>query len=262
MIQILAVGPVNRVGCKKYFQQKVAGRTTAGRLRTLTGQTDVLAFHNPLGDIDRDIAGLQLYGPIFGCYRGLQRQHQAAANVGVRDIDPDTGMLTGAALVPCLCKGRGPPEQGFEEVAEDFAPFSAAAGKAAPLLPAWRCCEGSSRGLPLLVPELVIGGTPIWILQYLVSFGNIPEPRLDLGRGVDVGMKLARQSAVGSLDLLAVGVFPQLQRLVVILELHTSASAAPVLLQLCHTGAGGRLTAINALQPGICDICAVRSLSP
>ena len=115
----------------------------------------------------------------------------AGAKLGTAATTPGTALL-------------GPAEQGFEEVAEilTFARLAAAA-EFETRIPPRRRAEILAR--PEALPDLVIGSAFFGILQDLVSFGNFLEAGFGTLILVDVGIILARELAIGGLDVISRG---------------------------------------------------------
>ena len=119
-------------------------------------------------------------------------------------------------------------EQRLEEVAvvraiagAEIAPAELEAG-----IPARRRLEVLP-GLPLAA-HLIVGGALLGILQHLVGLAQLLEARLGIGLLADVRMVLARQLAVGALDLVLRRAARQSEGLVVVLEFHGSIPLTPL----------------------------------
>ena len=62
------------------------------------------------------------------------------------------------------------------------------------------------RDAPEVLAECVVAATQLGIRQHVVGLGDVLEPLLGLGVLVDVGVVLARQPAIGALDVGRVGI--------------------------------------------------------
>src|SRR5690606_6919533 len=166
--------------------------------------------------------------------------HESAGGIELGNVDrqrlrrPAVGLLErqgdGRLVVLAASRERERPRsarteafagQGLEEVAETAgAAGSLSAADMSMLVPVRRRPKRLPR--PPVRADRVIGGPRLGVAQHLVSFSDLLEALLRVRFLADVRMVLARETAIGPLDLVLSGVAGDAHDLVVILVLHTA----------------------------------------
>ena len=209
------------------FEEEIAPSASPDSRAALPGQADMLALAHPFGDAY--VQGARLYRrPAAGAGLGvLERYRAGLAGVCVFEVDEDFRVGVFAARVE-LAPGRtgeaaarrGAPEQAVEEIAELLrrATREAAAVELESLVPV----RGRTKVLARLPfrAEAVVSGALLRVLQDLVGLAELLEARLRVRLLAHVRMKLARELAVGPLDLVLGGVPVDAHHRVVVLVAH------------------------------------------
>src|SRR5262249_38287322 len=151
----------------------------------------------------------------------LERARGALADLLERDVDLVLHILPGLlGLAPQqVLEPASPAEEGPEEVGEaaHLLVLEAAHGDPRAPRPAAAPRRDALVGLPVRA-HLVVATALLGVGEHLVGLVDLLEARLGLAvAGVDVGMVLARELAVGGLDLLAARGLRDAERLVVVL---------------------------------------------
>jgi hypothetical protein len=153
----------------------------------------------------------------------LQGQRTAGAPECVFDVDQHFCVAVGAAHVEFGLSLRASAaaaslaKQAFEEIAElGFVKPGAVIFET--LIPVGRGPE-ILPGLPVFT-QLVVSCTFFGVLEHFVGFTDLLEAFLGVWLLADVGMKLARQFAVGSLDFIRAGFPRDPENVVIVSKLH------------------------------------------
>ena len=203
-----------RMGRVFHLEQQVAGRVW--RAATLPLEPDHLAGPHTLGHADFQRPPAYADPHAAAGVGGFQRNGQTRPGIATRHR---------ARTRRALPRSAPAAEQLFEKVAE--APARTAAGKDFLEVEA-AVAESAMRRAHLVtgpvtaLTQLVIGLALGRITQRLVGLVDRLEPILGPGLLADVRMVLARQSAVGGLDLRLTGAGAHAERVVIVLELHHS----------------------------------------
>jgi hypothetical protein len=214
-----------------HFQEQVARLAVLGsHFLALPRKADVLAGLDAARDPDvqRALAKLR---PAAGIgLRNTQAQQPAAAFERSLEIDDDARVMILAAAATPLRVPRAEPraaaEQRFEELTRITLERETLFVRPTPAGTAeLEARVEARRGTEILAwarttAELVVGRALLRIPQHLVRFAQLLEACLGVLLLADVGVVLARELAVGLLDLLGRGIARHSHDRVVVLELH------------------------------------------
>ena len=195
----------------------------------MAGQANELPFADPLGDLHVQRALACRKPPFSVELRHAQCHGPRGSAEGVLEVDEDLGMMILAATVytcPVPRPNRAAEERG-EEIAE--VPTEGLAGRAPTELearvPVGRWVKVLT-GLPAR-PQPIVGGAFLGVLQHLVGLVDLLHALRCIPFLADVGMILARELAVSSLDLALGGRARDAQGLVIVFKLHVLSCPSP-----------------------------------
>ena len=228
---VAALHAVAGIGLEKYFEEQVAGRAAGMAGAALAAQADLLAFDHAPGDLDieRAVFGDHMAGRVEPC--AAQADVALGAVEGIEQVELDLGVVIGAALglgftpvASCTACAAAPMAGAAEQLFEEVAVVLAGAGTARAIgeletgVPVGRGAEVALAGG--LVAQRVIGDALLGIGQHGLGFVELGHAGLRVGFLADVRVVLARQLAVGLLDLVRGGGLRHTENLVVVLEFH------------------------------------------
>src|SRR6267378_4135502 len=210
-MQVVAGHPEQRVRAQHDVQVKVARRTAIGPRSALAGEPQLFTVGDAAGDARADAASIELELAL-GAARGFLQA----------DVDIDRVVLAAERCVPRAAKAAAAAASECAERLEQVGQVDAAevlAGVAAEaLVPVGRRAEilpGPVRA------QAVEGGALFLVLERLVRLGHFLELLLGVRLLRDVGVVLARELAVGLLDVLVARAALDAQDLVIVLVFHS-----------------------------------------
>ena len=209
-------------------------------VRSLPCQPDRLALADALGNAHVQRFPVHADAHAAAVVDRVERHRQPGARIAPRLRSP-AGLLAEAATAP---------EQLLEEIAEAAARAAAAGEDLLEVHAAGLALESARPGLHFVAgpvaacAQLVVGGAFFRIAQRLVGLVDGLEALLRAGLLAHVGMVLARQPAVGRLDLRVAGTGFDAEDVVVVLELHgrsACGSAPSVPVRRCPANRRGNV---------------------
>ena len=227
------------------LEEKVAALSASNAGCSLSCQPDALSLPDAFRDPDVEGALLHDDLSVRRCLWRAQCNGARGVVESILEVDQDPCMMilaarTESGMWSSATAGGEAAEERFEKVTE--AGIVATETCAAELV----ACIPAGRWMKLLScfpvgAKLVVGGTLLRILQHFVSFTELLETNLGICLLADIGMILACQLAVGTLDLVLGGVTLDPHNGIVVFEIH-----ARILLEK-------RLT-LSSLNGGFCAI--------
>src|SRR2546425_6978345 len=219
-LEIVAGDAIAGIRCRSDVQVEVAGRATVHARAALTGQAHDDALPRSGRDLHVEAAAAVHGDPtLASAQQILHRQRQLGFHVVAGDLDADPG-------TPAAARARWPPEERGEEVAEP-AEVVERRGVSAPPLAARAGRRGEVHpALPARADGVVLGAL-FGVAQDLVGLVDLLESlgsTSPLGNRLQIGMVLAGELAVGTLDVIARRRTWHAQHLVVVTKFHRHRS--------------------------------------
>ncbi len=223
-MQVAAIDTEALMRLEVDFEVEIARRPTGEPRRALPGQTDQLPFAHTLRNLHVERARGERYPPSRADLWHAQADLARTAGPRIVEIDDDARVVV---LPTSFRPTHASPataadvaEQLGEEVAEIGRIFrrNAVAGELEAGVPIGRRTEILSR--LVLMPELVVGGAPLWVGEHGVGFVHFLHVCIGIRLLRHVRMVFACQLAVVFLDLVGAGRALDAKYLVVIPEFH------------------------------------------